>query len=349
MIQPQHLMIFAAGLILGLILLPVLGRLFDPRTLHRFFDALGRAVTLPFQRVTRLFRKGSGRGGMDPSSEPPIDPREQQIHDSAYAIRSMLLVLADAVQRIDQAANSSSLALNEVRGAVNVMGLPQDLAQTAAHLLSQIDRVIASNSSLRNELANTQEVLNEQKQLIESLRTAVRVDKMTQFASRSYFDDKIAEMIKLKKRYGDVFFLMIIDVDNFKSINDNFGHQGGDRILKGVAFKIRSTLRDSDFVARYGGDEFALIVIKSTRSAATSLAWKLCQQVRDSRFILDSKEVTVTLSIGLAEAAAEDSVESLLKRADAALYLVKEAGRNGVLFAESPAPRAPVSDPSAPG
>ena len=89
-------------------------------------------------------------------------------------------------------------------------------------------------------------------------------------------------------------------------------------------------------MARFGGDEFALILIKASEEAAANLAWKLCENVRESRFHLDNREIKVTVSIGAAEALAGDSAESLLRRADLALYKVKEGGRDNVWFAEPP-------------
>jgi diguanylate cyclase len=332
-IRLQQLLLFAGGMIVGLAFLPVVSRIFEPNSVHLFFDGLGRVVVAPFQGLTRLFSK---RGARRPHGGPvnrQDEERAQRIADAVQAIQSMLVVLTQAVQRIDDATSTSSQTLTEVRGVINGMGLPPDLAQTAAHLVGQIDRVIASNNTLRGELASSQEVLTSQEQVIESLRVEVRLDKMTQFANRSYFDAKLEEMVKLNRRYNDGFYLLLIDIDNFKNINDNYGHQAGDRIIKGVAFKLKNALRESDFVARFGGDEFALILIKASHSAAKSLAWKLCHEIRDSRFILDGNEISVTLSIGCAAAVATDSVESILERADNALYRVKEEGRNGVQFA----------------
>jgi len=202
--------------------------------------------------------------------------------------------------------------------------------------MKEIDRVISSNSALKLELARSEEILANQRRQIESLRTAVRIDSLTQLANRAYFDEKLTEMIRLRQRYNDPFSLLMIDVDNFKEINDTYGHQGGDRILKGVAFKIRSGLRESDFVARFGGDEFAVILIKASAKPAIDVAWKLCCDMRESRFLLDGSEVKTTLSIGVAEISSGETAESLLKRADAALYRVKDSGRNSVVAAEEP-------------
>jgi len=215
------------------------------------------------------------------------------------------------------------------------MELPNDLKEAHAILMKEIDRVMASNATLKDELASSKEVLEFQRCQIETLRTAVRIDSLTQLANRAYFDEKLTEMIKLRQRYDDEpFSLMMVDLDNFKTVNDSKGHPAGDRILKGVATKIKATLRGSDFIARFGGDEFALILVKTDVKAAEEVAWKLCSEVRGSRFLLDSEALTMTISIGLAEAKKTDTEESLLKRADEALYRVKELGRNSVSVAD---------------
>ena len=158
----------------------------------------------------------------------------------------------------------------------------------------------------------------------------MRIDGLTQIANRAYFDEKLLEMISLHKRYGDPFTLLMIDVDHFKTANDTYGHQAGDRILKGVSLKLKASLRGSDFLARFGGDEFVIILFKSNLVTATEVAWKLTKEVRTSRFILDDASLSITLSIGVAEVHGDDTSESILKRADAALYRTKIGGRNGV-------------------
>jgi diguanylate cyclase len=332
---PQIVLIFSAGIIVGIFLHP-LARLCNSAGINRLLDAIAGMVAAPFNLLARLLRKKAAyrkaEQGITKEAAKPVDPREQQLSDTSQTIRSILIGLAAAIQRTDQAASNSTLALGEVRDSIDRMHLPPDLSEVNIQLLREIDRVISSNAALKRELASSQEILATQRQQIESLKTAVRIDGLTQLANRAYFDEKITEMIALRERYNDPFSLLMIDVDNFKEINDTHGHQGGDRILKGISFKIKSTLRESDFVARFGGDEFAVIVIK----AAADIAWKLCSNVRESRFLLDGTNVSTTLSIGVAEVAMGEAAESLLKRADQALYRVKEQGRNGVAIADPP-------------
>lgn len=335
----QFIIIFSAGITLGIILHP-LARMIESEGINHFLDTLGRIVTVPFSFLGRTFgrRLASRRLARETLevTTRPADPREQQISDSAQTIRGLLLSLASVIQRTDQAASDSSQTLGDVRNTIDHMAIPDDLREVHAQLLTEIDRVISSNSTLKRELFHSREILANQRQQIETLKTEVRVDGMTQLANRTCFDEKILEMVHLWERYGDAFSLLIIDVDNFKDINDTHGHPGGDRVLKGVAYKIRSSLRATDFVARFGGDEFAVILMKATATAAADAAQKVCRQVRESKFVLDGEEVRTSLSIGVAEIAAGESADQLLKRADKALYRVKEAGRNNVMIAEPP-------------
>ena len=329
-----YFLVFGFGLISGMVILFVSRKIISGENI----DISGT--------VKRLFSllAGSHRESPEEISKPEknkivpahvVDPREQNLYDSAQTIRSILLILATNIQRTDRAASASSLMLGDVKSTINTMDLPTDLSEAHSLLMQEIDRVISSNAALKSELASSQAVLTEQQHLIDDLRTAVRIDGLTQLANRTYFDEKLNEMISLRKRYDDPFSLMMIDLDNFKAINDSYGHPAGDRILKGVALKIKASLRGSDFLARYGGDEYALILIKSDVTAATEVAWKLCEEVRASRFLLDAAALSMTLSIGVAEACVEDTEETLLKRADEALYRAKAAGRNGVSVADS--------------
>jgi len=341
-----HILIFAAGLLIGLQISQVWKRTFHAFGLQSFLEKIGRIMATSLARVAPAFcsKAVPQEAGfqLPEAALPPAELREQQIHDSAQAVRSILMILTSVIERTEQAASESSQALKNLRESFDRAGLPAEMATATSRLTEQIDRMISNNASLKGKLASSQKILTSQQRQIETLRTAVLIDGMTQLANRSYFDDKLAEMIRLRQRYDEVFFLIILDVDKFKSINDTYGHPAGDLILKGVASRIRSALRDSDFLARFGGDEFALILIKSTPQSAELVAQKLCDTIRDSRFLFEETELKVTLSIGAAEATAFDTTESLLDRADTALYRVKESGRNNVCFAENPVSEGPA-------
>ncbi len=338
------ILMFCGGVIIGLVLYPLI-RLVNLDGINSCLKALAGLVASPFSRFSGFFRKSEPLPQPQPESRETTnsqaDAREKQIRDSAQVIRDILISVAKTIQRADKAASDSSQALDNVKGTIDLLDLPEDLAQAHRIVIQGIDRVIASNLNLKNELASSQEVLADQKKQIENLQTAVRIDALTQLANRAYFDEKLSESLNILKRYNETFSLMMIDLDNFKDINDTYGHPAGDRILKGVAFKIRESLRSSDFLARFGGDEFALILIKANAHIASEVAWKLCENLRGSRFLLDDIPIITTLSIGVAEADPGDTEDSLLKRADEALYRVKQTGRNNVIVADKPAGNGP--------
>ena len=208
--------IFSGGLLVGLMLHPF-ARMLKSDGINYVLDLIGQIVTAPFSAIVDYFQKRSdlakARRGVETPSAGQVDPREQQISDSAQTIRSILLSLASVINRTDQAASDSSHALNEVRATIDQTGLPSDLAAAHALLIAEIDRVIASNSELKGELASSQAILATQREQIETLKTAVRIDGLTQLANRAYFDEKLLEMILLHQRYNEPFSLMMIDVD----------------------------------------------------------------------------------------------------------------------------------------
>ena len=257
-----------------------------------------------------------------------MDPREQQISDSVQTVRDIMLSLAAVIQQTDKAASDSSQTLGSVRHNLTTAASPRYLLAAHAILLEEIDRVISSNSALNVELDCSREILAKQRQQIENLKIASRIDGLTQLANRSFFDKTIAETIITAKEGRAPLSLLLIDIDYFKNINDTYGHQAGDQVLKGIASKIRSSLRESDFTARFGGDEFAVILQKTPANRAVDVAWKLCFNLRESSFLFDDTNVNVTVSIGVAEVSEGDTIESLIGRADQALYKVKVDGRN---------------------
>ena len=238
----QFIVILSAGIALGIILHP-LARMIESEGINQLLDSLARTVTAPFAFLGRTFgRKLASRRVLKDTREATtrlVDPREQQISDTAQTIRGLLLSLASVIQRTDQAASDSSQTLGDVRNTIDHMAIPDDLREVHSQLLTEIDRVISSNSTLKQELFHSREILATQRQQIDTLKTEVRIDGMTQLANRTCFDEKLLEMVRLWERYGDAFTLLIIDVDNFKEINDTHGHPGGDRVLKGIAYKIR--------------------------------------------------------------------------------------------------------------
>ena len=155
-------------------------------------------------------------------------------------------------------------------------------------------------------------------------------DELTRLANRAAFRREGRDMTSQATLNKSALSLVILDVDHFKTINDTHGHLAGDLALQHLAEIMRTTCRDSDVVARWGGEEFAILLRAADVHGAQAFAERLRQSVANSRFFWEGKAVELTLSAGVTEWYAHDDFDGMLLRADKALYLAKSAGRNQV-------------------
>lgn len=172
--------------------------------------------------------------------------------------------------------------------------------------------------------------------LFEKIQEMSLYDELTGLALRRYFNQKFQEEFYRAERFGQNLSIVWIDIDYFKEINDSFGHQVGDIVLKEVANAIKKTIRKIDFPARYGGDEIVIILPQSSEIEAMGLAKRLLEYVRNldinlSQFQIN-KKIEITLSIGIASYPNDaKTMDELMLKADEALYWIKSHGRNGVI------------------
>jgi len=159
----------------------------------------------------------------------------------------------------------------------------------------------------------------------------VATDVLTGIGSRRAFYDKAAEEIERTKRYARPLCLVLFDLDDFKRINDCFGHSAGDTILTGFVDSIQGGLREVDFFARLGGDEFALLLPETSNDEAVSLALRMLEDVRNQQFDYHGNHISISFSAGVAEYQNDSSVDDWIRRGDAHLYKGKSGGRARVI------------------
>jgi diguanylate cyclase (GGDEF)-like protein len=180
------------------------------------------------------------------------------------------------------------------------------------------------------------------KQHASDLETLAAIDWLTGIYNRRHFETLARAELARCQRYMRPLSILMIDIDHFKAVNDQLGHAAGDRVLQTVAAVCRSAKRDSDIVARVGGEEFAVMLPETTEPAALQFAERLRQQVRDCSPTIDGEKLDVAVSIGIAAATLSTSgIDSLLRRADQALYEAKPTGRDRVVVSR-------VHDPARP-
>lgn len=162
------------------------------------------------------------------------------------------------------------------------------------------------------------------------LEAMATTDRLTGIASRHAYDILMDQAIRDAHRFTQPLSVIMVDIDHFKSINDGQGNAAGDRVLSGVANAIRASLRSSDIVCRWGGDEFLVALRNCDLFNAERLAETIRQTVEGARFTLEGRSLQATVSVGVAPLRPEDDMASFVARADKALYSAKQAGRNQV-------------------
>ena len=166
----------------------------------------------------------------------------------------------------------------------------------------------------------------------EALRLAY-TDPLTKVNNRAAFNDTINREIQLAKRTHRDLSVIFLDIDHFKNINDSHGHDCGDAALSSVAGWIKQTLRVTDIVFRYGGEEFVIILSDTHLEGATLIAERIRQEISSHRLAYGIKLLDLTASLGVSCLRSDDSVNSLIQRADNAMYAAKREGRNQVIAA----------------
>ncbi len=262
-----------------------------------------------------------------------VDLRDRQFNKNIQDVRDLLLRLADVIATTETASGEAAAAFSNARKTIDNLDSDDhgDLSTAQQLLIGEIDRVIKSNAKLQGELDKANQGIAEQRRQIEELRVQARIDALTRIANRTAFDERLQEYIALLNRTALTFTLLLIDIDFFKSVNDEHGHVNGDRILRGVASRISEAVRTNDFAARYGGEEFAVIFPGTKVDDAYLVAERMRKDIAKTKFRLDDKTIQMTVSGGMAECRPGMKAEQIIEKADTALYRAKNGGRNRVI------------------
>lgn len=162
--------------------------------------------------------------------------------------------------------------------------------------------------------------LNQMRDRIEELERLVDQDTLTPLPNRRRFVREVERVVQHGRRYGTPAWVMFVDVDGLKAINDTYGHPAGDAALIHVAMILAGMVRNTDVVARIGGDEFGLLLEHIDEAAAHDKAARLIQAIAEQPVRIDGNDVTLCISIGVAELRPDDEAETLIGRADQAMY-----------------------------
>lgn len=199
-----------------------------------------------------------------------------------------------------------------------------------------VDRIMNSFSNihtqLESQMQNANETIKALHQQVLILEKTSHLDPLTHALNRRALDSYLGKVCSAPNRSIDTH-IMVIDIDNFKLVNDNYGHLAGDRVLVFLAKLISNSLREGDKLFRYGGEEFLVVLSRSNAIACTKVAERILQGVRANTLFYKEHEIKITLSVGTASLEEADTFDSFIDRADKALYKAKANGKDQLVVA----------------
>jgi diguanylate cyclase (GGDEF)-like protein len=202
-------------------------------------------------------------------------------------------------------------------------------------------------AALRSKTSQT-ELLERNRQLesmLHHVESLAITDPLTGLFNRRRFTDVLHREVAVTRRYRNALSLLMIDLDHFKLVNDRFGHDAGDEVLRAIAATLTGGLREVDLASRYGGEEFAIIMPHTSKQNACIVARRIARQIEQLEYSFQGEKVRLTASMGVAEVAdlQDPNAENLVKASDVALYEAKRAGRNQIVMFEESMLSAPTS------
>jgi diguanylate cyclase len=330
---------------------------------HAVRDALQRVLQLLLENISELVLDDRWLRGqivlMGEMFERPLDVRtlgelESRLRDVIHRQGAIKLELNDAQSRLKQMLASFVDRLGDfsdatgdyhdkieqcakrIEGAADI----SELTDVIAEVMRETRTVQESTLRSRNEIEELHERVNDANAEITRLQfeleqtsELIRHDPLTGVLNRKGLDEALARETSLARRRGTALCIGLLDVDNFKQINDVHGHQTGDEALQHLVDVVRENMRPQDSVARYGGEEFVILLPDTSLDSAVATLTRLQRALTKRFFLTRQQKLLITFSAGVAELYQHESPEDALDRADKAMYIAKRSGKNRVIAA----------------
>jgi diguanylate cyclase len=304
----------------------------DDKWLHGQITALQEIITKPLDKRAIADAERNLRDAVIKQGT-----LKQSLTDAKATLKSLMTTFID---RLGELTESTGEYHNKIEGYSQKIGKADNLAELS-HILKDVmyDTRIIQASALRSH----EELLSQKKQAdeaeariqeleqeLEQVSELVREDQLTGALNRRGLDETIERELKRADRSMTAVSVALLDIDNFKQLNDSLGHQVGDRALKHLTKVIKETLRPADTVGRYGGEEFLIVLPETDLKSAIEAMQRLQRDLTKKFFLHNNERVLVTFSAGVALRGPDEDADDLIGRADKAMYQAKQAGKNRV-------------------
>ncbi|WP_022669935.1 GGDEF domain-containing protein [Hippea alviniae] len=258
-----------------------------------------------------------------------IDVDNEELEELKKKILEVATNVKDVTLDVEKTLVESSTKYDSTLKNISIYGSRIDDS-----LMEELEKIKYINSSLKSELEAARRVLEKQRKAIESIRELSKKDHLTGLYLRRHMNEVLQNCLYNFNRYKKVFSIIMMDLDDFKKINDTYGHLAGDEVLKAVGAILMRNTRQTDVPVRYGGDEFIVILPETKLEDAIVVARKLRDKLASITFKKGNVEFKCTASIGVTQVRDGDTLESLLERVDKALYETKKTKKGEISVLE---------------
>lgn len=264
---------------------------------------------------------------------------EDTIRRAGDQVSATIKNVFGVVRDVKSATSAYSGKLDNVSTKINDAKDPVEIKKIMGDMITDTQAMLAQNQKLESELSKSTHIMEQMQRDLENIRREALTDGLTGLGNRKAFDNEMKRVMDESAAGNAPFTLIMIDVDYFKTFNDNYGHQVGDQVLRLVAKTMTDGIKGRDIACRYGGEEFAIILPETNLQAGLIVGNSLRKAVATKDVInraSGKKLARITVSAGIAEFAPGEKISELIERADAALYTAKHNGRNQVAAAPTP-------------
>lgn len=264
-----------------------------------------------------------------------IQPKQysEQVGEVGNMISNEIKDILTSITSASQRTGTFGTSLHGYTDRLENVRTTGELRDVVKELVVVTNEMADYNRDLEMRLAESKRQIEDLHQSLETIRAESLTDQLTGLSNRKRFDQIIDLELNEAEGSGEPLCLMLLDIDNFKSFNDTYGHQTGDQVLRLVAHTMKTNVKGRDHTARYGGEEFAILLPKTSLKAALIVAEHIRKAIRGKELIKKSTGESlghITMSVGISSYSHGDLAEKLFHRADACLYAAKAAGRDCV-------------------
>lgn len=266
-----------------------------------------------------------------------LEERSEKLSVAKTALSQLVSALVNHIKHADVHYSGFSTELNEITASLAGETSAEDLYTLMNRAVSATNTALEHGAELKQKLSSLACEMDEVRSKLVHSQQEARADALTGLHNRLAFQEEMAALPKFAAQDIHAPCLLIIDIDFFKHVNDNYGHLVGDHVLKVVAHEIKACVRGRDMVTRYGGEEFAVLLRDTPRSGCKAVGEHIRASIEGKTInlpeeLLANKLLAVTVSVGAALFREQETPEAFIDRADRALYLSKEHGRNQVTW-----------------